>query len=140
MRMINKILVSLLWFLLIGHLALCQDKRDTTIHSCTIGAYSIKFYPGSKSLPDIMKPHLKLVAKMMKENINCKLIIGSCCGGNKQTNQLSWDRVNALIRYFIEKEGLTEDRFAFGYDIAHEIDTVVFQGESISHKSRPPSQ
>ncbi len=138
--MISKILVSLLFFLLFGQLTYCQNKSDTIIRPCTIATYSIRFSLGSKSVPDTVKLHLKLVAKMMKENTNCKLIIGSCCGGSKQTNQLAWDRVNALIRYLIEKEGLTEDRFAFGYDLTNEMDTVVFEGEHISRKWKMPDK
>ncbi len=129
--MISKILVCLLCFLLIRQLTFCQNSIDTIIRPCTIASFTIKFSSGSKSLPDTAKPHLKLVAKMMKENTNCKLLIGSCCGGGKQANQLAWDRVNALIRYLIEKEGLTEDRFAFGYDLTNEMDTVALEGESI---------
>ncbi len=138
--MISKILVSLLFFLLFGQLAYCQNTTNTIIRPCSIATYTIRFSLGSKSLTDTVKLHLKLVAKMMKENANCKLIIGSCCGGSKQTNQLAWDRVNALIRYFIDKEGLTEDRFAFGYDLTGEMDTVAFEDEHISRKWKMPDK
>ena len=42
----------------------------------------------------------------------------------KQDQQTSWDRVNAVIRYLIEKAGISETRFIFVYGIAGDINTV----------------
>ena len=33
----------------------------------------------------------------------------------KSAQQLSWDRVNEVIKYLVEKEGVNSDRFIFRY-------------------------
>ena len=34
---------------------------------------------------------------------------------DKRAQQLSWDRVNTVISYLVEKQGISEDRFIFSY-------------------------
>ena len=52
---------------------------------------------------------------------NCRFSSGSFqpqigyCASSKSEQQLSWDRVNAVINYLVEKEGISADRFIFKY-------------------------
>ena len=44
---------------------------------------------------------------------------------NKSMQQLSWDRVNSIINYLVEKEGISSDRFIFKYgEAGGDVNTV----------------
>ena len=51
----------------------------------------------------------------MRNNPECKVVVVGYCNSTKQEQQLSWDRVNAVINYLVEKEGISSDRFIFRY-------------------------
>jgi hypothetical protein len=42
-------------------------------------------------------------------------VVTSYCASDKQQQQRSWDRVNAVINYMVEKEGISADRFFWNY-------------------------
>ena len=54
-------------------------------------------------------------AQQIKNNPDCKIAVIGYCSTNKSEQQLSWDRVNAVITYLVEKEGISSDRFIFKY-------------------------
>ncbi len=58
---------------------------------------------------------LQSVAAQLKERPDCKLKVEGHASGDKMSQQLSWDRVNAIIRYLVEKTGISEKRFIFEY-------------------------
>ena len=50
---------------------------------------------------------------------------------DKRAQQLSWDRVNAVIKYLTEKQGISEGRLIFGgYGTAGDANTVDMMGTS----------
>ena len=47
---------------------------------------------------------------------------------SKAAQQLSWDRVNAVIKYLVEKQGVSESRLLFVYAQDGDANTVDLQG------------
>jgi outer membrane protein OmpA-like peptidoglycan-associated protein len=76
---------------------------------------SITFKEGSTRLSTQDKIFLDETAKKMRENPGRKVAVIGYGGSSKLAQQTSWDRVNAVINYLIEKEGISPDRFIFRY-------------------------
>ncbi|MBN8851158.1 MAG: hypothetical protein BGO55_28335 [Sphingobacteriales bacterium 50-39] len=83
---------------------------------CSIGDLpSITFKGRTVTLNNDNKALLAAVAVKMKANPNCKVAVIGYGESSKAAQQLSWDRVNAIINYLVEKEGISSDRFIFRY-------------------------
>ncbi len=76
---------------------------------------SVSFKAGSNKLSDDSKAVLATVASKLRNNPGCKVVVVGYCSSNKKEQQLSWDHVNAVINYFVDKEGVSQDRFIFNY-------------------------
>ncbi|MDZ4793672.1 MAG: OmpA family protein [Bacteroidota bacterium] len=76
---------------------------------------SIAFKAGSNKLDDDAKAALSTVAARIRNNPGCKVVVIGYCSSNKKEQQLSWDHVNAVINYMVDKEGISADRFVFNY-------------------------
>ncbi len=86
--------------------------------SCNMAAIPpIQFRTGSWSLSQDALRSLVNVASKLKVNPDCTVkIIGYYRGvATGKTQQLSWDRVNVVIKYLVEKQGVSESRFIFIY-------------------------
>lgn len=83
---------------------------------CNISALpSISFRGNSVALSNDSKALLASVAQQIKNSPDCKIAVVGYCANNKSQQQLSWDRVNAVINHLVEKEGISADRFIFKY-------------------------
>lgn len=85
-------------------------------HTCAdnLGAMpSISFKSGSVKLSDDAKAALATVAAKMKNSPGCRVVVTGYCSSDKIKQQRSWDRVNAVINYMVDKEGISQDRFVF---------------------------
>ena len=76
---------------------------------------SVAFKTNSNNLNDDAKAVLATVASKMRNNPECKVVVVGYCSSDKKQQQLSWDHVNAVITYLVEKEGVSADRFIFNY-------------------------
>jgi OmpA-OmpF porin, OOP family len=86
---------------------------------------SISFAKGSVRLSADAQKLLAIVADRMRNNPDCKVVVAGYCASNKVEQQRSWDRVNAIINYLVEKEGVSADRFIFKYgEEGGDCDTV----------------
>ena len=47
---------------------------------------------------------------------------------SKSAQQMSWERVNAVIKYLVEKQGISESRLLFFYAQDGDANTVDLQG------------
>lgn len=82
----------------------------------TLGALpSVTFSGKAVSLSKDNQSLLASVGARMRNNPECKVVVVGYCNSTKQEQQLSWDRVNAVINYLVEKEGISADRFIFQY-------------------------
>ncbi|MBS1599606.1 MAG: OmpA family protein [Bacteroidetes bacterium] len=83
---------------------------------CSIGDLpSITFKGRSVTLSKDGEALLATVADKMRNNPNCKVAVIGYGESSKSAQQLSWDRVNDVIKYLVEKEGISSDRFIFRY-------------------------
>lgn len=83
---------------------------------CNIGDLpSITFTGKSVALNNDAKALLAGVATKMRDNSECKVAVVGYCASSKAQQQMSWDRVNAVINYLVEKEGINSDRLIFLY-------------------------
>ncbi len=55
------------------------------------------------------------VAEKMRNSPACKVAVIGYGESSKTAQQVSWDRVNEVIKYLVEKEGINSDRFIFRY-------------------------
>ena len=86
---------------------------------------SVSFAKNSVRLSDDAKRLLAVVADRMRNSPGCNVVVTGYCAGNKVEQQRSWDRVNAIINYLIEKEGVSGDRLIFKYgEEGGDCDTV----------------
>jgi hypothetical protein len=83
---------------------------------CSIGDLpSIVFKGRSVTLSKDGKALASTVAEKMRNNPACKVAVIGYGESSKSAQQLSWDRVNEVIKYLVEKEGINSDRFIFRY-------------------------
>ena len=83
---------------------------------CNIGDLpSITFKGRSVTLSKDAKALLASTAEKLRNSPNCKIAVIGYGESSKAAQQLSWDRVNAVINYLVEKEGISSDRFIFRY-------------------------
>lgn len=100
----------------------CCQTIDSLMRSgsfkagCGIGNLpSVSFSGRSVTLSNDAKAVLATVAQSIRNNPNCKIAVIGYGESSKSAQQLSWDRVNAVINYLVEKEGIGSDRFVFKY-------------------------
>ena len=90
---------------------------------------SVAFKAGSNKLSDDAKAVLSTVAAKLRNNPGCKAVVIGYCSSSKKEQQLSWDHVNAVINYMVDKEGISADRFIFNYgQDGGDCDTVDIRG------------
>jgi len=69
----------------------------------------------SVTLTNDAKALLASVAARMRNSPDCKVVVTSYCASSKSEQQRSWDRLNSVINYMVEKEGISADRFFWNY-------------------------
>lgn len=95
--------------------------------TCNITAVSIVFVPKSKMLSQAAKQLLDTLAYQVKANPYCKVVIGTVSSLKKAATDLSLDRINVVMNYLAEHEGVSKERLLFGYDLG-DIDIVELHG------------
>lgn len=76
---------------------------------------SVTFSGSGVSVNNDAASLLASVAERMRNNPGCNVVVIGYCSSNKQQQQRSWDRVNAVINHMVEKEGISANRFIFNY-------------------------
>ena len=116
--------------------ACCKELRDKIANltiapaapTCNINDLpSIQFKNGSKLSKDAEKLLLAAAAKL-KANPTCKVKLIGYGASSKAAQQLSWERVSAIQKYLVEKQGIAENRFVFTYGLEGSLNTVDLQG------------
>jgi hypothetical protein len=93
---------------------------------CNIGDLpSITFKGRSVTLSKDARALLASTAEKLRNSPNCKVAVIGYGESSKSAQQLSWDRVNAVINYLVEKEGIGSDRLIFRYGQAGGEETTV---------------
>jgi outer membrane protein OmpA-like peptidoglycan-associated protein len=93
------------------------DSGNFGGHSkCNVGDLpSINFKGRTVTLSKDNQALLASTAEKLRNSPNCKIAVIGYGESSKAAQQLSWDRVNAVINYLVEKEGISADRFIFRY-------------------------
>lgn len=109
--------------------ACCGELRELLKDAkfgCGIGDLpSVSFTNRSVALSKDAQAVLAGAAAKIRNNPNCRIAIVGYGDANKAAQQLSWDRVNAVINYLVEKEGISKDRFIFKYgEVGGDANTV----------------
>jgi outer membrane protein OmpA-like peptidoglycan-associated protein len=76
---------------------------------------TIEFAGNGVKLSDDAKAQLSSTAAQMRSNPECNVAVIGYCNSSKAEQQRSWDRVNAVINYLVEKEGISASRLIFNY-------------------------
>jgi outer membrane protein OmpA-like peptidoglycan-associated protein len=76
---------------------------------------SVSFKASAVTLSKDAQVVLNGVADKMKNNPNCKVVVTGYGLPSKSSQQLSWDRVNAVIKYLHENQSIGLERFIFRY-------------------------
>jgi outer membrane protein OmpA-like peptidoglycan-associated protein len=85
----------------------------------------ISFAKGTSKLSTDAQALLASTADRLKNNPACKLVVTGYAEESKASQQLSWDRVSAVINYLSEKQGISSERFVFKYgQSAGDLNTV----------------
>lgn len=115
--------------------ACCKEIRDMMANmkpaekaECTVGNLpSVQFKGNAKLSKDAQKV-LAAAADKIKANPTCKVKVIGYGTSSKSAQQLSWERVNAVIKYLVEKQGISESRLLFFYAQDGDANTVDLQG------------
>jgi OmpA-OmpF porin, OOP family len=109
----------------------CKDLKDSLANmvprnKCNIGNLpSVTFKGHAVTLSKDNEALLASAAVQMRSNPTCKIAVIGYGESSKAAQQLSWDRVNAVINYLVEKEGVSSDRFIFRYGQANGDEATV---------------
>ncbi len=112
----------------------CKELRDKLANynpksECAISNLpSVQFKSGTVKLSKDAQAILASAAEKINANPNCKVKLIGYGASNKRAQQLSWDRVNAVKNYLIEKQGISESRLLFFYGQEGDANTVDLQG------------
>lgn len=90
-------------------------KKDDACGTALGALPSVSFSASSNKLSSDAEAVLSTVAAKLRNNPGCKIVVMGYCSSNKKEQQLSWDHVNKVINYFVDKEGISSDRFIFNY-------------------------
>lgn len=106
--------------------------------SCAItGLPSVQFKGNAKLTKDA-ETVLASAAGQLKANPDCNVKVVGHTGttASKASQQMSYDRVSAVIKYLVEKRGISESRLIFIYDQEGDANTVDLQGTTESGPNR----
>lgn len=123
----------------------CAELRDslknmTRKTECAIsGLPSVTFKSGSVKLSKDAQGLLNSAAQQINANPTCNIKVIGYGAASKREQQLSWDRVNAVIKYLVEKQGVSESRFIFTYGQEGDANTVDLQGTTETGPSTVPA-
>ncbi len=83
---------------------------------CNLNLPALVFKSGGAKLARDNSKLLDAVAEQLKNNPNARIKVLGHPEANKTAQQKSYDRVEAIIKYLVEKQGISENRFIFSYD------------------------
>jgi hypothetical protein len=121
----------------------CCDKITPAPSGCgSISSGSISFAPGTSKLSTGAISQLNGLSVSMRSNPNCKVVVIGCGNGSKIEQQRSWDRVNSVINYMVDKQNIDRERFIFQYGTSCDANSVEYrsaaQGEEGPSNLPPP--
>ncbi len=93
--------------------------------SCDLGTLpTISFSGNSVSISKEAQSLLSKVAEQLRQSPACRVVVSGHAEASKASEQLAWDRVNAIINYMTEEEGIPAGRFIFRYHGSGDVNAV----------------
>ena len=90
--------------------------KMSSAQDCRLSSFpEVPFVGTSVVLGKNAQKMLSTLAAQIIENPSCSVRVTGYCASGKVAQQRSWDRVNAVIQYFVNKEGISPNRFLFVY-------------------------
>lgn len=86
---------------------------------------SINFNGGSTNLGAESQALLNSVAASMRSQPNCKLVVCGSAAKSKSGQALGQKRVDAIVKYLVESQGISADRVSAQYDCSEGDPSVV---------------
>jgi OOP family OmpA-OmpF porin len=121
----------------VGKCPVPEPKVIDKPNPCNIGSLpSVQFKSGLKIDADATAI-LSAAAGQIKANPACKISVVGHGGASKREQQLSWDRVETVISYLVEKQGISRDRFIFKYGDPGDQNTVDLQEAAPGDENAP---
>jgi len=121
----------------------CKNIAPPVVVTCNMGNIpSVTFGKASANLSKEAESLLASTADRLKNNPACKVFITGYAQASKASQQLSWDRVNAVITYLTEKQGIAADRLINKYGQADgDVNAVDFSatGEVVDAPNSVPA-
>lgn len=115
--------------------ACCKEIKDMMANykpaakvECAVGNLPSVQFKGNAKLSKDAVAVLNSAASRIKANPDCKVKVIGYGASSKSAQQLSWERVNAVIKYLVEKQGISEARLLFVYAQDGDANTVDLQG------------
>lgn len=101
---------------------------------------SIAFKSGDNKLSRDNMKLLDAVAEQMKNNPSCRVKVLGHPESSKASQQKAYDRVESIIKYLVDKKGISENRFIFSYDAGSgDGNTIDLQGTTEEGPSTVPA-
>lgn len=125
----------------------CPDpeccKNGPVSSGCgSINQGSVMFSGGSSTLSTSAQNQLNDLANSMRSNPNCSVVVMGNGSSSKVAQQRSWDRVNAVINYMVDRNGIDRARFIFQYGRGGNDNAVDYRaagaGETGPSNTPPP--
>lgn len=94
----------------------CKERGTIPSVGCgNINSGSVVFPAGASKLNSGAMSSLSKLSNAMRANPTCKIVVKGNGSGSKMEQQRSWDRVNSVINYMVDNQGIDRDRFIFQY-------------------------
>ena len=127
--------------------ACCKEIKDMVanmkavdkVPECNVANLPSVQFKGNAKLSKAAETVLANAAATIKANPNCKVKVIGYGASSKSAQQLSWERVNAVIKYLVEKQGISESRLLFQYGNDGDSNTVDLQGTTDSGPNTVPA-
>ncbi len=120
--------------------ACCDNVKPTTCGDIESG--SVGFNSGSSKISSSSASQLSSLASQMRNSPNCKVVVTGNGNENKIAQQRSWDRVNSIINYMVDRHNIDRDRFIFQYGRSGNSNSVEYRsangGEEGPSNMAPP--
>lgn len=127
--------------------ACCKEIKDMMANmktveekpTCNIGALPSVQFKGSTKLSKDAQAVLSAAATKLRANPTCNVKVIGYGATSKSAQQQSWERVNAVIKYLVEKQGIAEGRLLFVYAQDGDANTVDLEGTTESGPNTVPA-
>jgi outer membrane protein OmpA-like peptidoglycan-associated protein len=120
----------------------CCKNGPAPVACGNISGGSVMFSSGATRLSPNAMSQLSQLASSMRSNPTCKVVVMGNGSSSKMDQQRSWDRVNSVINYMVDNQGIDRDRFIFQYGQNSNPNTVDYrsagEGEEGSSNIPPP--